>query len=145
MNKDVLISIRGLHFDVSEQPEDLEVFQPGQYYMRGGLHYIIYEEPVEGTDYTTKNMIKFDENSMTLTKKGIVNATMLFDKNNKNLTNYNTPYGSITIGIDTQSINVYKGSDEIRLNIRYRLDVNYEFLSECNIDIIARNAESTTI
>lgn len=145
MNKDVLISIKGLHFDVSEQPEDLEVFQPGQYYMRGGLHYIIYEEPVEGTDYTTKNMIKFDENSMTLTKKGIVNATMLFDKNNKNLTNYNTPYGSITIGIDTQSINVYKGSDEIRLNIRYRLDVNYEFLSECNIDIIAKNAESTTI
>lgn len=145
MNKDVLISIKGLHFDVSEEPEDLEVFQPGQYYMRSGMHYIIYEEPIEGTEYVTKNMIKFDENSMTLTKKGVVNATMLFDKSKKNLTNYNTPFGSIVIGIDTQDIKVYKKDTEIRLSIRYLLDVNYEFLSECNIDIVARNAESTFI
>ncbi|MBQ0027973.1 MAG: DUF1934 domain-containing protein [Lachnospiraceae bacterium] len=140
MNKDVLISIKGLHFDVSDDPEDLEVFQSGQYYIRGNMHYLIYDEPVEGTDYTTKNMIKFNSTSMTLTKKGVINTSMLFEVAKKNITNYATPFGTLVIGIDTHSIDINTPEDELRLDISYSLDINYEHLSDCNITIIAKNA-----
>lgn len=145
MNKDVLISIKGLHFDVSDTPEDLEIFQPGQYYKRGDMHYIVYEEPIEGTEYTTKNMIKFDNTSMTLTKKGVINTSMIFETSQKNLSNYATPYGNLVIGIDTHSISIENNPEEIRLIISYSLDINYEYLSDCTITIVAKNAENTLL
>ena len=34
---------------------------------------------------------------MELTKKGAVNVHMIFEKNKKNITYYNTPYGSLLV------------------------------------------------
>ncbi len=137
MNKDVMISIKGMHFDVTEAGENLEVIQPGQYYKRGDMHYLIYEEPVEGSDAVNKNMIKFNDSCMSVTKKGMINTTMLFDTKQKNLTNYSTPFGNLIIGLDTHSIKLGRTDDTVSLNVKYSLDVNYEFLADCNINITA--------
>lgn len=145
MNKDVMISIKGMHFDVSEQGDDIETIQTGQYYTKGQMHYIIFDEPIEGSSNVTKNMIKFNESSMSLTKKGAINTSMLFDTQQKNLTNYSTPYGNLVIGIDTHSISIKEFSNEIRLKVNYSLDVNYEFLTDCDIEIIAHNLDSADI
>lgn len=145
MDKDVLISIKGMHFQNTEDGDNVEVIQQGQYYQRGNMHYLVYEEPVEGSDAVTKNMIKFNNDSMCLTKKGIVNATMLFDTNEKNMTNYNTPYGSIVIGLDTHQIDFHENDDNLSLNIKYSLDVNYEFLADCDIHIEAHNVTNADL
>ena len=145
MNSECLVTIKGLHFDVSQNANDLEVVLPGKYSKRGDFHYIIYDEPVEGTDYVNKNMIKFNDHTMTLTKKGVINATMLFDTSSKNLTNYNTPYGSIVFGIETHSVNVDVAPDMVHLNISYSLDLNYELLSKSTIDILIKSASDTII
>lgn len=144
MNKDVLICIKGLHFNVSDKPDDLEVILPGQYYKRGDMHYLIYEEPIEGTEQVSKNMIKFNESGMTLNKKGLTSTSMFFNPSEKNLTNYNTPFGSLVIGIDTHSLDYDISDAQITLNVKYSLDINYEFLSECSINIIAKDAENTS-
>lgn len=142
MNKDVMISVKGIHFDTANGNENIEVFLPGQYYKKGDSHYLVYEELLDATKpkETCKNMIKFNNNSMTINKKGAVNASMIFDLNKKNLTNYTTPYGSIMIGLDTQSITLTENDSNINLKIKYSLDVNYEFLSDCNISITASNS-----
>lgn len=145
MTKDVLISIKGMHFDVADDSDNVEVIQPGQYYERGGNHYLIYDEPVEGSEQVNKNMIKFNDVSMSVTKKGVVNTTMLFDTTEKNLTNYSTPFGSLVIGLDTHNISVKKTEDELKLSVQYSLDVNYEFLADCNINITAKDIGSATI
>lgn len=141
MNKDVVISIRGMHFQNTEDGDNIEVIQQGQYYMRSGMHYLVYDEPLEGTDAVIKNMLKFNDSSLSVTKKGPVSASMLFDTAQKNLTNYSTPFGSITMGIDTKSIDVKKEEDKLSLNVDYSLDVNYEFLADCHIHVVARNSQ----
>lgn len=140
MNRDVMISIKGMHFEVTEEEGNIEVIQPGHYTRRGDMHYITYEEPLEGTDAVVKNMIKCDENSMSITKKGPVNTTMLFDTAKKNLTNYATPYGNLIIGLDTHSIKIDEDTDSLNMNIKYSLDINYEFLADCDINITVKNA-----
>jgi len=140
-----MISIKGMHFDVSDEANDVEVIQQGQYYKRGGMHYLIYDEPVEGSEQVTKNMIKFNDTTMSLSKKGVVNTTMLFDVAEKNLTNYATPFGSLVIGLDTHNISVNATENELKLNVQYSLDVNYEFLANCNINIVARDMNSAQI
>ena len=66
MTKDVLIAIKGLQFEEAEDAEEIEVIQRGQYFQRNGAHYLMYEEPVEGTTDTILNRIKMKEDELFL-------------------------------------------------------------------------------
>lgn len=145
MNKDVLISIKGLHFDNTNSSDNIEVIQAGQYYKRGGMHYLVYDEPVEGTAEVCKNLIKFNENSLSVTKKGPFAATMLFEEASKNMTTYVTPFGNVMIGLDTHNIELSDDDSALKLNVNYSLDINYEYMADCNISIEARPAEDTQL
>lgn len=138
MNKDVLISIKGLHFETGSTSDNIEVIQAGQYYKRGGMHYLVYDEPLEGTDQVSRNLLKFNDKSLSVTKKGPFAATMLFEEASKNMTNYSTPFGSVIVGLDTHNISLSDKENELTLNVDYSLDINYEFMADCNISIEAR-------
>lgn len=139
MTKDVWISIKGLQFEGAEDAESIEVIQKGQYYKRNGAYYLIYEEPVEGSTKTIKNMIKFRENEVQVSKKGAINTCLNFVEDQKNLSNYSTPYGNLMVGIDTQNIEIEEEEDSLVLNVFYTLDVNYEYLADCRISVEAKS------
>ncbi len=134
MTKDVLISLRGLQFDQSDSDvEKIETIMPGSYYEKNGSHYVLYDEIMEGFSEPVKNRIKFGEHALELTRSGAVNVHMIFEENRKNMTSYNTPYGNILIGIDTRKIHITQESDRIVVDVDYALDVNYEYLADCQI------------
>ncbi len=134
MTKDVLISLRGLQFDQSDSDvEKIETIMPGSYYEKNGSHYVLYDEIMEGFSEPVKNRIKFGEHALELTRSGAVNVHMIFEENRKNMTSYNTPYGNILIGIDTRKIHITQESDRIVVDVDYALDVNYEYLTDCQI------------
>ncbi len=135
MTKDVLIAIKGMQFEGEMDPEEIEVIQRGEYYERNGAHYLLYDEPVEGTSEIIKNRIKFRENEVQVAKKGAVNTTLTFTKNEKNMTNYATPFGNLVIGIDTQKIALEMSEKKMDIKVDYALDINYEFLADCKISI----------
>ncbi len=135
MTKDVLIAIKGMQFQGATDPEEIEVIQRGQYYERNGSHYLLYDEPVEGSSDIIKNRIKFKENEVQVAKKGAVNTTLTFTKNEKNMTNYATPFGNLVIGIDTQRIALDMSEKRMDIKVDYALDINYEFLADCKISI----------
>ena len=142
MTKDVLIAIKGMQFEGAEDPEEIEVIQKGQYYERNGSHYLMYDEPVEGSSEIIKNRIKFKENEVQVAKKGAVNTTLTFTKNEKNMTNYATPFGNLVIGIDTQRINLEMTESKMDIKVDYALDINYEFLADCKISIAVTSPPS---
>ena len=135
MTKDVLLAIKGLQFDASQEESDIQTITAAKYYKKNNSHYVIYDEAIEGTDQTTKNMIKFKEKTLELTKKGIINVHMIFEENKKCLTNYATPFGDILIGIDAKKITMRDEDKTIYVNVDYTLDVNYEFLADCKISM----------
>ena len=135
MTKDVLIAIKGMQFEGAEDPEEIEVIQRGQYYERNGSHYLMYEEPVEGSTEVIKNRIKFKEEEVQVAKKGAVNTILTFTKNEKNMTNYATPFGNLVVGINTQGIVLDLKEDKMDIKVDYSLDINYEFLADCKISI----------
>ena len=54
-----------------------------------------------------KNKIKITgEDSMEIMKSGITNAHMVFEKNQMNVTYYDTPYGQLHVGIHTRKLDV---------------------------------------
>lgn len=144
MTKDVLISVKGMQFEGAEDAEAIEVIQRGKYYLRNGYHYLVYEEPVEDSNETILNRIKFKENEAQVTKKGAVNTLLSFKQNEKNMTNYSTPFGNLVIGINTGKISLQITDERIDLGIDYSMDVNYEFLAECKISIVVTAIAGST-
>ena len=94
---------------------------------------MIYEEASEGFQETTRNVIKFKENSLDLTKRGLINVHMVFEENKKNMTNYATPFGNILIGIDARKIKVSEEEEGIHVDVDYALEMNYEHVADCRI------------
>ena len=145
MTKEVLVAIRGLQFDDADEETNIETVNVAEYYEKGNSRYVIYEEVEEGTAESTKNIIKFKDNVMELTKKGLVNVHMVFEENQKNMTNYATPFGDILIGIDTADIKIEEASDEINVSVGYTLEANYEHLADCRIEMSIRPREEGLI
>lgn len=133
MTKDVLLAIKGLQFDGSEEDTEIETVTAAEYYKKNNSHYVIYEEASEGFEETTRNVIKFRENSLDLTKRGLVNVHMVFEENKKNMTNYATPFGNILIGIDARKIKISEEEEGIHVDVDYALEMNYEHVADCRI------------
>lgn len=145
MTQEVLLTLQGLQFDQREVDADkIETVTVGDYYKKNGKHYVVYEEVTEGFEQTTKNRLKISENMLELSRNGLINMHMVFQENKKNLTNYNTPFGQILIGIDTKKIQIQEQADKIVVDVDYALDINYEFLSDCHIKINICSKENSS-
>lgn len=140
MTKEVLVSISGLQMAAndmeSNDDEPIEVLSVGTYYYKNGKHYVFFEEVAEGMQGVTKTQIKWkDAELLEVSKKGLSNVHMIFEKNKKNRCFYDTPFGQLNLGIFTTDIYVDEKEENIRIRAEYSLDVNCEPLSECTIRI----------
>lgn len=135
MTKEVIISICGLQNGPETDGEPIEMITTGEYFYKNEKHYIIYEEVMEGESKTTKNRMKLAPGLLELTKNGVVNVHMLFEENKKNITHYYTPYGSLDMGIDTKKVLIEESENEMNVTVDYGLEMNQEFVADCNIKI----------
>ena len=132
-----MISISGAQFSEGDQ-EDVELITTGDYFLKNGKHYIIYDEIEEDGQDVIRNTIKVLPDSIDIIKKGNVSAHMVFERNKKNLACYMTPFGELMVGIDTSDIRVEEEEQLLRVNVDYSLDINYEHVSDCSITVSVR-------
>lgn len=132
MTKEVLVSISGVQFDVDEDGP-IELITTGNYYNRNGKHFVKYEERTDNGGEVTQNTIKLTNNTLEMMKSGSSNVHMVFEAGKSNLTYYDTPVGSLFIGINTESLSITEKENELDILIKYSLEVNYNHLSDCEI------------
>ena len=140
MTKDVLVSISGMQMAIndgeSNDDEPIEVLSPGTYYYKNGKHYVFFEEVAEGQQGVTKTQIKWkDSELLEVSKKGLSNVHMIFEKNKKKRCYYDTPFGRLNLGIFMTDMLVDEKENYIHIQAEYSLDVNCEPLADCSIQI----------
>lgn len=133
MTKEVLVSISGLQVGEEINEEPVEVITSADYYKKNGKHYIVYDEVTEGFSGKTRNIIKLDKEVLDITKRGVSNVHMMFEKDRKNVTYYYTPYGSLLIGVDATGFAVKEEEDSLQVTVDYALEINYEHMADCTI------------
>ena len=138
MTKDVMISIRGLQSMDDGADDEIETIQRGQYYEKNGSRFLIFDEYIEGFTEPAKNVMRFRDKEMMLTKRGLINVQLDFEEGKKNLTSYRTPYGVIMLGVDTRKVSVIESENELLLEIEYALEADYQFIADCRIVVKAR-------
>ena len=143
MNKHVLIHVRGLQMmETDDAQEPIEIVVPGQYYFRNGSHYLRYEEMLDDTAETTVNYIKMSPNGVEVRKQGQVNVHMVFEEGKKNKTFYNTPYGTLQMGISATGLELKESEDGIQMKVDYALDMNEEHVADCYLTVQAQSKDS---
>ncbi len=143
MNKDVLIHVRGLQLmETDDEQEPIEIVVPGQYYFRNGSHYLRYEEMLDNSAQTTVNYIKMSSEGVEIRKQGQVNVHMVFEQGKKNKTFYNTPYGTLQMGIAATGLELKESEDDIQMKVDYALDMNEEHVADCYLTVQAQSKDS---
>ena len=139
MNDKFIISIKGIQaYDAEEDNTDISLTTEGDYTLADGVYFIDYEESeITGLE-GTKTSIEIGNDYVSLLRNGAVNSQMLFMKDRKTSSYYNTPYGDFMIGIFTDNLDIDVTPDGGRINVDYYLDINNAKTSKNNFEIEIR-------
>lgn len=134
MTKEVLLSLKGLQFGEDGQ-ENVTTCLPAEYYERGGKHYVVYEEVMEGFAKPVKSILKFWNEELDVTRHGVVKVHLLFKKGQRYPSEYTTPFGSFQVGVDTTKLELKQEPEKIALLVEYKLEMNAKHLAECRLTL----------
>lgn len=143
--EEVLIGIKGLHAVKDSPEDDIEVVFPGSLRKLGDTWYLRYTEPVEGFEGEIRSLIKMRNRYLEVSKRGLTSTNMIFEEGKKNVTWYDTPLGSVLLGISATSVQVNLQKNSIEAQAAYALDVNDQHQADCHISISVTPREGSRI
>lgn len=142
MTQDVSISVKGLQAVAgTSDKETVEVINIGHLSEINQKTYISYEEVIEGEQKPVRNLFKISDDCIELVRKGGLATNMIFKKNEKTISYYETPFGSLNLGIFATRVEVNRKGAYIDVLTEYSLEVNGEHISNCLVEIAVRPLE----
>lgn len=134
MTKDVLVSVKGTQY-MDGESDTVEVITAGTCHEKNGKWYVMYEESAEGIKEVTRNTVKIYPEKVEVTKKGLIEAFMIYEPGKQYMTNYNTPMGLFVMGTTTSALNVQASEDKLLVEIDYDLEMNGQHISRCHLEM----------
>ena len=128
--KKVLISIKGLPVFSANEDDAFELMTDGEYGKKDGIATFSYvESALTGQDglLTTFDV---EQDRVVLRRGDGMSGDMIFSENQKHHFLYDTPFGSVMLGIDTHSITTNMSDDGGNLEIRYDIEVDNVSVSQ---------------
>lgn len=124
MIKNVIISIKGSQITEDDE-QNIEFITEGKFYKKGEHYYITYKESeVTGMEGTTTTL-KVADGVVTLMRFGAVNSQFVFQKQQRHVSYYETPYGTLSIGVFTHKMNVDIDDHGGEINVDYQLEMDH--------------------
>ena len=125
MTDNVIISIKGKQLYAESSPEEMELVTAGTLKRDGAGGYTVsYQETeltgLEGT--TTRLHIRGRQ--VTLLREGSINSQMVFEEGRRHLSMYETPYGALSIGVNTRRMRSTLGEAGGDLEIDYAIEID---------------------
>lgn len=128
-NKDVLITIHSIQNIDGQDCDGPEFITQGTYeYAPDGARFSYMESALTGLDGTRTDFhIKPEE--VILSRRGTVNARMVFRRGEKQKFRYLTDFGALNMGLNTHRLESSMGEHGGDVEIEYDLNFNQSFLS----------------
>ena len=126
MDKSVIISIKGVQSTDNGQPEVIELVTEGKLLDCGDAGYTLtYQESqltgLEGTLTT----FQIEPDRVTLLRVGEVNSQMVFEEGRRHLSMYDTPYGALSIGVNTRRMRSDLSASGGSIEIDYAIEIDH--------------------
>ena len=134
MNKKAVITVKS---NISVEEESIEVMTPGVFtVLKNGFKAEYEETKLSGMEGTKTTMI-INKDSFELMRCGSTETHMIFDRNNQSMSLYKTPYGNMTVTIDTKQLKIDVDEDGGNIHIVYTLliECQQKIETDLNVDI----------
>lgn len=127
MEKQVLITVNSVIDDVSGDKDKMCFVTEGTLTKEKDGYILKYEESeITGLEGTTTTL-KVEKNSVTLIRHGNVDSMMLFEVGKTHLTDYDTQYGSVILGITAKNVDVDFCESGGNIKVDYILEYNRSY------------------
>ena len=137
--KNVIISIKGLQ-GTDEEGNDIELVTDGLYaYSAERVDFEYMESELTGME-GTRTQFAVEGDQVMITRQGTVNMQMPFKAGEKDYFVYDTPYGNMTMGVDTKSVLSKFDESGGELCVRYIMDLGNAMVSRNSFEINIREA-----
>ena len=127
MEKDVVISIKGMQKYEDADPDVIELVTAGRLMRDDAGYTLTYQESeltgLEGT--LTTIQVEAEGELVTLMRVGEVNAQMVFQEGRRHLSMYNTPYGAMAIGVNTRHLLADLNDQGGDIEVDYAIEVDH--------------------
>ena len=145
MEKDVVISIKGMQQYEDTDPDTIELVTAGRMQRVGKSYTLSYQESeltgLEGTLTT----IQVDGEQVTLMRVGEFTSQMVFQEGRRHLSMYNTPYGAMAIGVNTRHLLADLNDQGGEIEIDYAIEVDHAIAGRSIFQIKVTEAEGISL
>ena len=126
---DYVITIKGMqnYNDGTGDNADIEMMAEADFSCEDGKFFIDYDETEATGMEGTKTTIEIDSNYVSLVRSGAVNTTMLFIKDRQTASYYDTPYGTMMLGINTEDVDADLTDAGGKVSVKYSMSMNNLF------------------
>ena len=122
MDKNVIISLKGIQNGDGNDP--IELVTVGKYHYKDNKHFITYEESEMTGMKGTTTTLTVEGDKVTLMRTGSNNTQLIFEKGQRHVNCYETPYGSLSVGVRANNVQVSLGEEGGEISAKYELEVN---------------------
>lgn len=125
MTDNVIISIKGKQLYAESGPDEIELVTSGTLKRdsRGGYTISYRESELTGLEGTTTRL-HIDGGRVTLLREGSTNSQMVFEEGRRHLSMYETPYGALSIGVNTKRMRSTVDEAGGDLEIDYAIEID---------------------
>ncbi|MCI8594808.1 MAG: DUF1934 domain-containing protein [Oscillospiraceae bacterium] len=130
MEKAVIISIRGMQCFEDTGDDAIELVTEGQLKRQEGGFLLSYaESELTGLNGTTTTL-EIEEDKVTLMRMGEFNSQMVFEEGKRHLSLYETPYGALSVGVNTKRMDCRMGESGGDIEIDYAIEIDHAVAGE---------------
>ena len=142
MSKEVLISIQSVQNLDGHDSDGPELITLGSYeYGEDGICFSYMETELTGLDGTKTTFRIRPPEEVILTRRGTLNAQMVFRAGEKHSFRYQTGIGSLNLSVDTKQLEMTLNEHGGDLRIEYDLTFEHSYLSRNQFIIKVREKE----
>lgn len=122
----VVVKVSGVHRDTEGEETRIQMMAEGRHCLRGGKHYVLYDDHTIAQGEKVSTVLKFDEYRAMLLRHGAVEQSQEFLPQEESHSVYRTPFGNLDLSVRTDSLKVEFGSVSGTLDVEYDLLVDGE-------------------
>ena len=144
MEKEVIISIRGMQKYEGALPDVIELVTEGRLARDGESYTLSYQESEITGLGGTLTTIQVEGEQVTLMRVGEYNSQMVFQEGRRHLSMYNTPYGAMTIGVNTRHLLAQLTDQGGDIEVDYAIEVDHAMTGRSIFRINVKEAQGGT-
>ncbi len=125
MEKEVIISIKGMQKYENAEPDTIELVTGGRLERDGESFYPVLSGERRHRHGRDPDHLPDRAGRVTLMRVGEFNSQMVFQEGRRHMSMYNTPYGAMTIGVNTRHLTAQVGESGGDIEIDYAIEIDH--------------------